>query len=418
MSELYMPKDKKFSLLVLTVSMYIFFTPIFVASTPVGFLGATELLSILGVLSLISLQRIHLSMASLAYLIFLLAFILSNLIVAATKSVGSSQLLLLRLLTSFLPFLLLDQSNFFNSNTLKLFQKLFIFSLTSSVIAGLIMFNLGIELRDGQQRLWYEGGNMARAGGLTGNSGGFGFVSAIFICYLWIHRALSDNRFSVIAFSFLVFIGLTAIALSSSRAAFLFIVVMSLVLLFFRLIILDINIFKSLFHLVVLLVFISWIPFFTSFLDFDTFSFISHSLVRLDILNLSGQDVFLSTSRFSNWPIVISAIEDNLFFGLGYKQFYSFYDIYSDNSFLGVTVDGGIFSLIPYCLFWIGCLGESMYKTIYVDFKYRYLVAFLMGSISFAFTVDFYSMWYPSALFFMGYGLIRLSLHSKVSVQN
>ena len=399
---------------VVMISMYVLLAPILVLSTPIGFLGATELLFFFGVLTLISFKTIRLSTASILYSIFLVYFVIVNMIVALVKPVNGDLFLVLRLVTSFLPFLLFDQITNYSEKHFLLFRKLFLTGLSIAVLAGLVMFIFGIELRDGQQRLWYDGGSMARAGGLTGNSGGFGFVSALFISYLWIDRSLSKKPMNIIAFYLLIFFGLAAVALSSSRAAFLFLIVMFAVLLIAKIIVLDRSLIKIFFQSLIIVFLVSWVLSLGLYYDNELSLFVLRSLERLDVLNLAGQDAFLKTARFSNWPIVTAEIQNNLFIGLGYKQFFSIFKIYSDNSFIGIAIDGGVFSLFFYALFWIFCVLEAIYKMLYTDILYKYLIAFLMGSLAFAVTVDFYSMWYPSALFFMAYGMLRLTLYHSV----
>jgi hypothetical protein len=396
------------------ISMYVLLTPILVLSTPIGFLGATELLCFFGILTLISFKTIRLSTVSILYCVFLVYFVIVNIITALVKPVNGDLFFVLRLVTSFLPFLLFDQMTNYSEKNLLLFRKLFLTGLTIAVITGLVMFIFGIELRDGQQRLWYDGGSMARAGGLTGNSGGFGFVSALFTSYLWIDRSLSKKPMNFFTFFLLILIGVAGIALSSSRAALLFLIVMFTVLLIAKIIVLDRSLIKIFFQSLIIMLLVAWVLSLGLYYDNELALFLLRSLERLDFLNLYGQDAFLQTVRFSTWPIVITEIQNNLFIGLGYKQFFSIFKIYSDNSFIGIAIDGGIFSLFFYALFWIICVLEAIYKMLYTDMLYRYLIAFLMGSLAFAVTVDFYSMWYPSALFFMAYGMLRITLHHNV----
>lgn len=404
----------QFTASVWMISMYVLLTPILVLSTPIGFLGATELLCFFGILTLISFKTIRLSTVSILYCVFLIYFVIVNIIMALVKPVNGDLFLIFRLVTSFLPFLLFDQITNYSEKNLLLFVKLFLTGLSFAVIAGLIMFIFGIELRDGQQRLWYDGGSMARAGGLTGNSGGFGYVSALFTGYLWINRSLSKKPMNIIAFYLLIFFGLAAVALSSSRAGFLFLIVMFAVLLIAKIIFLDRSLIKIFFQSLIIVFLVAWVLSLGLYYDNDLALFLLRSLERLDFLNLYGQDAFLQTVRFSTWPIVITEIQNNWFLGLGYKQFFSIFEIYSDNSFIGIAIDGGIFALFFYALFWIFCILEAIYKMLYEDALYRYLIAFLMGTLAFALTVDFYSMWYPSALFFMAYGLLRITLYHNV----
>ena len=404
-------------MLILIIYVYVFFTPIMVVSTPVGFLGVPEMIFFFGLIVLLNLNKIRLSPPSILYFIFLLYFSAVNILVASIRSVSDDLFLFLRLFASFLPFLLLDQRDFYNDKNVLLFKKLFLTSLCMAVIAGLVMFVFGVELREGQQRIWYDGGSTIRAGGLTGNSAGFGFLCALFISFVWIDRAISQKRFNILVFYSLIFLGMVGVIFSSSRAGFLFLVVMFVVLLIINIFTLDrssiLGFFKVflVFSLVALLLFISLNE------GNDLSEFILQSIVRLDVLNISGQDSFLKTVRFSTWPIIISELESNLWFGLGYKQFYYHSKEHSDNSFIGIAIDGGVFSLILYVAFWSVCLGDAIFKTLTIDLFYKYLIAFLMGGLAFSMTVDFYSMWYPGSLFFMAYGIIRLSLHHKLKLR-
>jgi hypothetical protein len=393
------------------ISIYVLLTPILVLSTPIGFFGATELLCFFGILTLISFKTIRLSTVSILYCVFLVYFIIVNMITALVKPVNGDLFLVLRLVTSFLPFLLFDQITNYSEKNLLLFLRLFLTGLSIAVIAGLVMFIFGIELRDGQQKLWYDGGSMARAGGLTGNSGGFGYVSALFTSYLWIDRSVSKKPMNIIAFYILIFVGLAGIILSSSRAGLLFLIVVFAVLLIVKIIFLDRSLIKIFFQSLIIVLLVAWVLSLGLQLDNELAFFLSRSLERLDILNLYGQDAYFQSVRFTNWPIIITEIQNNWFIGLGYKQFASNFEIYSDNSFIGIAIDGGVFALFFYALFWVFCILEAIYKMLYTDIFYKYLIAFLMGTLAFSLACDFYSMWYPSALFFMAYGMLRIALY-------
>lgn len=406
--------DDNFTILTFVIPLYVFLAPILVVPTPIGFLGATEILSILGVLALLSHGSIRLSSVAVIYIIFLTYFVFINIFLAIITPVNSDVFLVLRLVTSFLPFLLFDQITDCSKKQLNSYSKLFLQGLSLAVIAGLLMFAFGIELRDGQQRLWYDGGSMARAGGLTANSGGFGYVSALFICYLWINRSLSEKKLNSFFFFILISLGISAVALSSSRAAFLFLIVMFSVLMLVKIITFDRSLIKIFFKSLIFLGLATWVLSFGFDANNELTFFIFRSLERLDVLNISGQDAFLKTARFDNWPIVAEEIKKNIFLGIGYKQFFSNFQIYSDNSFIGIAIDGGILSLVLYAFFWIAVLLDAVFKMFTVSELYKYLVAFLMGSLAFAVTVDFYSMWYPTALFFMAYAILRITIHQKV----
>lgn len=379
-----------------------------VLPTPIGFLGAPELIFPVAAIFLIIYNNVRLSAPSVLYLCFIMVLITANIINAPFRSLNAEIFLILRLVPSFFPFMLFDQIVSCTENQITRFWKYYIVSLGFSVVMGIGLFAMGIELRDGQQRLWFEGGSIARAGGLTANSAGFGFLCAIFVSSLWIHRSFyKSSRVNLL----LIIIGLTGVLLASSRAAFLFLITMFLTSL-------ALGLFErkkrlrltEMFSIILLGLIVAAIIFLILRTNGDSAYYIIRSLVRLDILNLGGADAFFHSVRFDSWRIVLQSIQDNLIFGMGYKQFSGVAGLYSDNSFLGVTLDGGIFSFLAYLMFWSYCVLYAIAKYLSGRRKYKYLISFLLGVLAFATTVDLYSMWYPMALFFLSFAMLRLTL--------
>jgi O-antigen ligase len=339
-----------------------------------------------------------------------------NVIFVSMGDVNSDVFLCIRIATSFIPLVVFDQLVSLDDRNYRLLRRLFLLSLMVGLVLGLFIFLLGIELKEEQQKLWFDGGSMNRAGGLTANSAAFGYLSGLFIVYVWLDRSLNIKETSRVIFSFSICLGLAGVILSASRAGLLFVLASFMVIGFFKLLTLDRDVILNILFSVFFLFVGSFVLSSAVMQDSEFSLFILRSLERLDFLNIGGQDAFTTSARFSNWPILISVLQDNFLMGLGYKQFSSLYGIYSDNSFLGIAIDGGIFSLLLYVFFWCAAIGDALHKVKKISFKYSYLLGFLIGTLAFSLTVDFYGMWYPAALFFLGYGMIRLSLQYKLMV--
>ena len=319
------------------------------------------------------------------------------------------QFLVIRSLLSLTPILLLDQLNTISKEQLSRIEKLLLVSLTITVFITLILFFFGIELRSNQQRVWFEGGSLARAGGLTGNSSGAGLVASLFIIYIFSLRILNTKVMKPFLFLLLALMGMLALFVTNSRSGLILISAFMLINLFFnwkkmKSIILGDSIFAG---LIALIFSFSILSLFSQ----DILLFFGSSLDRWNFLNTDGS--FYSSARFLNWPIVIDSIKENPLLGLGYKQFNYIYGIDADNAFLSVAIDGGFFSLSAYIFFWIFCMIFHFRKATTVNRQHIIIFGIIFSCFIISFFLDLYTMWYPSAILFAVIGVLQLRLKSS-----
>lgn len=389
------------------VYFFLFTMPLFVFSTPLGFLALFEILAPLGFIIILLQRSFRISAIPLLFFIFILILFFTNILVIFTKNIESfDQFLVVRTLLSLTPILLLDQFYTISKEQLSRIEKLILVSLALTVFTTLILFFFGIELRSNQQRVWFEGGSLARAGGLTGNSSGAGLIAAIFLVYIFSLRILNSKAIKPILFLLFVLMGALALFVTNSRSGLILIAAFVLVNLFFnwkkmKSIILGDTIFASLIALILSFAVLS-------FFSQDILLFFGSSLDRWNFLNFEGS--FYSSARFLNWPIVLESIKENPLLGLGYKQFNYIYGIDADNAFLSVAVDGGFFSLIAYLFFWIFCMLFHFRKATTVNRQHIIIFGIIFSSFIISFFLDLYTMWYPSTILFAVIGVLQLRI--------
>ena len=392
------------------VYFFLFTMPLFIFSTPLGFLALFEILAPLGFIAILLQRNFRISAIPLLFFLFVLTLFFTNILVIFFKNTQSfDQFLVIRSLLSLTPILLLDQLNTISKEQLSRIEKLLLVSLTITVFITLILFFFGIELRSNQQRVWFEGGSLARAGGLTGTSSGAGLVASLFIIYIFSLRILNTKVMKPFLFLLLALMGMLALFVTNSRSGLILISAFMLINLFFnwkkmKSIILGDSIFAG---LIALIFSFSILSLFSQ----DILLFFGSSLDRWNFLNTDGS--FYSSARFLNWPIVIDSIKENPLLGLGYKQFNYIYGIDADNAFLSVAIDGGFFSLSAYIFFWIFCMIFHFRKATTVNRQHIIIFGIIFSCFIISFFLDLYTMWYPSAILFAVIGVLQLRLKSS-----
>ena len=217
------------------VYFFLFTMPLFIFSTPLGFLALFEILAPLGFIAILLQRNFRISAIPLLFFLFVLTLFFTNILVIFFKNTQSfDQFLVIRSLLSLTPILLLDQLNTISKEQLSRIEKLLLVSLTITVFITLILFFFGIELRSNQQRVWFEGGSLARAGGLTGNSSGAGLVASLFIIYIFSLRILNTKVMKPFLFLLLALMGMLALFVTNSRSGLILISAFMLINLFFN----------------------------------------------------------------------------------------------------------------------------------------------------------------------------------------
>lgn len=373
--------------------LYAALTPLVVVR-PVGtsLVGAPDLLVVPALLVLLA-GRIRLTVPILLYLAYCVLAVVAT-VWAALRAGGSTELLLVvRTLAIAMPFILTYQIRTFGDREFTRIIAAFLLGGAASIIVGFILHKYGIELREGQQRLWLGGGqgSVARAAGLTGNTAGFGHLISIWTLAMVVVAQALRTKWRVVLLLIGLGGGVYMILLSSSRAGLLHVVV-GVVAATPWLIRKYSRRFVS---AVVLLTagagVLALQPYMPSALS-D--SFVTTSLSRLDIFNMTGESVFFRSVRFANWPYVIAVISDQPVWGLGYKQFANVSGIYVDNAFLSAWVDCGIFGAAAYAGFWLWLIILAVFGIVAVGGFYWVLFGLVVSEVAHAFTVDTYTMWY------------------------
>lgn len=291
----------------------------------------------------------------------------------------SNPLLVVRMFAIFLPMLIVLTDGGLNIAQLRRLLALLLIGTMIACAIGMIMHGLNIQVRDTQQRIWNDGRSSLRAGGLLGNSGDMGHIAVVLgatacsagFVHLRRHRWLLV--IAVLAAAYVTYISSSRAALVSLLTALLF---MSAVYFQGR-------------RVVILLV--------SSVLAVCAGSILISQLrgaedlgatvLRFDVLNLTGQSQFLaSESRFNSWERIIAATLESPFIGIGYDNGNS-----GDNSFLTIFAETGLFSGALYAIFWLALLVVSI--RLPRGAARVAAIALVMGELVFMSTIDSHRMW-------------------------
>lgn len=250
-----------------------------------------------------------------------------------------------------------------------------LFGLYVAVAAGLILYALGIEIVDTQQDLYLGGGlgPTLRAGGLVGNSGSFGHITALFAMILFATNVTRPRPSTAITLSGIVGVFLAVIA-SSSRSGILMIVVFFLIV--------------SWRYLNRKFVWVAWsvcgAALLTAGLFYSRLSglapAVAVSLARLDFLNLTGQDRFLETVRFATWASLFGRLGEVPILGYGYKSFENYIGFYVDNAYMLAYFETGLLGFLFFLLFWADLSLRLFLKSVRTSSTYALLALALCGA--------------------------------------
>lgn len=213
------------------------------------------------------------------------------------------------------------------------FRSKYVLGLSISCLIGILLAIAQVEIRDGQQTLFLGDGSglVLRAGGLVGNSGGFGAASAALVV-LTLITPLAQRRRLPRSEVFGAIAGLAGLVLSSNRAALVAVAAAA----FFALCLRPIAARVLLIRMSALLV----VGAFAALSSAAITRQIAVTLVRFDVLNLTGSSAFLQSSRRETWPVVLDRIGDSPVTGTALQDLSLSKPI--DNVFLSVTAEWGL----------------------------------------------------------------------------
>jgi O-antigen ligase len=373
---------------------------------PIGrSIGASDLILPFALWALLR-QRLHPAhQARFWFLLFVVASALSTtlFLLQGSYPVGGTSLdalLIVRMYSIYLPLLLVLGWNDIEIRDISRISATFMWSATLSCSIGLVLFLLGVQVRDAQQTNWYGNGIAAtlRAGGLTGNSADFGLLAAalgtaaITFGIVYLRRTL----LSILIFAFAIYMAYV----SSSRAALLhlFIALALMLPVFARgrlapLLVLSVPVLVVVLGIALPLMPLS-----------PTLEFALH---RFDIFNLTGESTFFSSSsRLDTWNALFSLIAKHPLIGIGYGMTVPVTGGAGDNSFLTLFVETGLFAGALFLTFWISVVVIAL-RSPSGPRKFV-AIAVVLSEISHMMTVDTQKMWdtAPCSLLLVGLAIV------------
>lgn len=277
-----------------------------------------------------------------------------------------------------------------------------------AVLIGVVLHALQIEVREGQQRLWVNGGSFIRAGGLIGNSGAFGHmtatwavISVISILHVW------KNKYRHAMAAALILLAMYVVYVSSSRAAMMHIGVATIVTLFI------IPIRRSTrqkmfaaattgtFLVVALLLSIQVFP----LGNLGSKSKALQSNLQRFIPGLSGDAGEFTSNRADNWPEYVEMMSESILLGAGYKMGVRMHEESPDNSYLSVMLETGVIGFFCMSLFVVSVFFRLSYLYFAGDPFAVVMIPVCCGQLANCMTSDIYTFWITMPIVFLLLGL-------------
>jgi O-antigen ligase len=395
--------------------LYAALVPLVVIPLPIGqSIGAVDLLFPFGLFTVLAHVRSRTSAAEVAFVIFVCASLSATVAFVFQdqypSGVGPLDLfLIVRMYAVYLPLMLVLTWPGLTVSIIRRLTYAFLISGLAACLIGIVLHHAGVQVRDAQQMNWYGRGIEAtlRAGGLLGNSGDFGHVSAILgvVAITFVVVYLRKPWFGAGVF----LIALYATYISSSRAAMLHLVVATVVMLP---IIFGGRRILALLATVVLGV-LAALLFLPSFVLSPQVEF---TLRRLDILNLTGDSLFYSSdARLTTWDIIGDLLASHPWDGIGYGMMVPFVGRAGDNSFLSIVVETGILAGAAFVALWTVLVIMAVRSPAGPR---RYVaLAVIVSEIAHMLTIDTHRMWAtaPVGLLFVGLALVGARMESAAS---
>ena len=404
-------RDQPWWMLVLAV--YASCIPVVAMHLPgVGGVGAADLLMPIGICSLLLLPRvkpIHLSHLALAA--FMLAALASLTMIDQKRTALDCLIRWVRLTSIVVPFYF---GLFMPISNLQLKRALWIYLGGGfvAVLIGIILYELQIEVRGDQQKLWLDDGFQLRAGGLIGNSGAFGHLTATWcvvavsaLCTL----ASTKYRF-VLAALVLAMTGYTIVA-ASSRATILHLFA-------------GLSVFAAIYPTA-----LHWRKQFATLAAIalagsvmlvcisqsiggvgDRSSDIVNTNLQRFVPGWGGSSVNDFTSnRAENWPEYVAMMSDSWLLGTGYKTGVRMHEESPDNSYLSVMLETGVVGFTCMSLFVISVFYRLIGLYFGGDQFAIVLIPMCVGQLTHCLTSDVYTFWItmPVVYMFLGFGILR-----------
>jgi hypothetical protein len=287
-----------------------------------------------------------------------------------------------------------------------------------AVAIGIFLYVFQIETREGQQRLWMDGGSMLRAGGLIGNSGAFGHMTATWCLISCLSLALlTDWKYRIPCIGVVLATAGYAVIGASSRAAMLHMLAgtaMTAALVPSSLKLRRRAAILAVVGLLGLVVLVTGSRVFRKAPSGGGSNATQAQLARF-IPGMGGGSTEFTSNRMGNWPEFFAMIAESCVIGTGYKTGVRMHEESPDNSVLSVFLETGVIGLMCMSLFVIGTLHRLV--TLYcVGDKFATMMLIVSGGqlINCA-TSDIYTFWITMPVVYM---LLGLALEFRPAEEN
>ena len=390
---------------------YGFLIPVVALNLPgIGGVGAADLLMPIGALVLIALPRTgKIQTPHIALAIFCLAALVSLLQIQQTKPAIDCTIRWVRLFGIFIPF--------YFSLFVPVHDKIIKCAFVSWIVGGLVAIGIGvllhifqIEVRAGQQRLWMDGGSILRAGGLIGNSGAYGHMTATWaVITATFFIGVSKNRFRFVIAAAAVLIFLYVMVISSSRAALLHLVAAGIPFVILYRIPkkahhwMTLGIIYGMLGLIALGCAAQCMP--------QNSSSGSSNVVETNLKRFipgygGGSTNEFTSNRTENWPEYVAMMNEKAITGWGYKMGVRLHEESPDNSYISVMLETGAFGFLCMSMFVLTVLYQLGCRYYASDPYALVMIPVCCGQLANCFTSDIYTFWITQPVVFMLLGLV------------
>lgn len=393
------------------IQLYSFFSPLVVLRIPnSGAFGASDFLFVPAAALFLLQRRRVLPGFTIFYLFFIVWAALSSIVQSDPDLTLRSFILAVRALSIYLPFLMVFQIREFSQFEFNRVVWAFILGGGLAIVIGLLSYELGVEIREGQQRIWFDGefgSGALRAAGLLGSTGGFGHLISLWGLSVIVVASATRLRWKEWLLPIGLIVLVYALFASASRAALMHLII-GLIIgapVIFGQFAGRRSLFRVLGTIVLLLISIS-----TIFWILVGRAELPVVLRRFDFLGITGESAFFQSVRFSNWRAILEDVEQNPIFGAGYKLYYEKTGIFVDNAFISTIVETGLIGGILYLMFWIYLIRIFLRYYLRGSIYGMAGLSLVVSDAAHALTLDIYSIWFsmPVSFILMG-GLLRLS---------
>lgn len=391
--------------------------PVIAAHLPgVGGVGAADMLMPVAFFVCFCVKpQGRLQVSHLALMFFITAALISLLQIQTAKDAIDCSIRWVRLLGILLPFFF---GLFFAVNRHLIDKTVAAWACGGAlaIAIGIILHTFQIEVRSGQQKLWMDGGAQIRAGGLIGNSGAFGHMTATWctICVGYL-LSVSKHRYRLFGVVGCMLVAGYVVYVASSRAAMMHLGVASIVL-----VILTPTARK----------FRQWLMLFGVFglalavvaggaaMTFGGGGKLEDSALKTNlerfIPGLGDANEF-SSNRAENWPEYIEMMNHSVISGWGYKMGVRLHEESPDNSYISVMLETGICGFACMALFVSAVLVRLVGLYLVGDPYAVVLIATCFGQLANCLTSDIYTFWITMPVVFLLLGLVLQPRRQVVS---